>query len=91
MPLAVYVTRYVPHYELKDAAYLIPVAGALGILAIVLSRRARRQHAVLLGRAGGAAAAQVGRVLGIVGICLACAGLVSLAVYGLLVYAGTRD
>jgi hypothetical protein len=35
--------------------------------------------------------ARIGRVLGMVGICLALAGVVALAVFALLEYAGTRD
>ena len=35
--------------------------------------------------------ARVGRVLGIVGLCMAAAAVVSLVVYGLLEYVGSRD
>jgi hypothetical protein len=40
------------------------------------------------GRSG---VARAGRVLGIVGICLAASGIVALGVYGLLEYVGSRD
>jgi hypothetical protein len=91
IPVAVYVTRYIASYELLDAAYAIPVDALLGFLAIALARRAQRRSAVRLGRDGSGRPAQVGRLLGIVGLCIAAAALVSLAVYGLLEYAGTRD
>ena len=91
MPLAVYLTRFSGSYELLDAAFAIPVGAALGVAAIVLARSARRRTALSLGRIGGGGVARAGRILGIVGICIALAALVSVAVYGLLEYAGTRD
>jgi len=90
MPFAVYLTRFVGAYELRDSWVGVPLAAGLGILAIVLARRARRRSAVRLGREGGARRARVGRMLGIVGISMAAATLVAFAVLGLLEYAGTR-
>jgi ABC-type Fe3+ transport system permease subunit len=90
LPVAVYLTRFSEGYELLHAGLAIPVGAALGLVALSLSRRARRRGSVALGgREPGAARA--GRVLGIAGLCLAAAGLVALAVYGLLEYAGSRD
>ena len=91
MPLAVYLTRFSDAYELLDAAFAIPVGAALGLVAIVLSRSAGRRSTLSLGRVGGGGVARAGRILGIVGVCIALAALVSVAVYGLLEYAGTRD
>jgi len=91
MPLAVYVTRFSDAYELLDAAFAIPLAAGLGVAAIALARSARRRSALGLGRVGGGGVARVGRILGIVGVCIALAALVAVAVYGLLEYAGTRD
>ena len=91
MPLAVYLTRFSDAYELLDAAFAIPLGAGLGVTAIVLARGARRRSELSLGRVGGAGVAGAGRVLGIAGLCLALAALVSVAVYGLLEYAGTRD
>jgi hypothetical protein len=92
IPVAVYVTRFVESYELLDAAYAIPVGAALGVVALAFARRARREGALRLQREGTRqGVVRAGRVLGIVGICIALAGVVSLAVYGLLEYAGTRD
>jgi peptidoglycan/LPS O-acetylase OafA/YrhL len=90
LPLAIYATRFSDAYELLHAGFAIPVAGGLALLALAFARRARRLDAVRLDRAG-AGAARVGRVLGILGLCLATSGLVALAVYGLLEYVGTRD
>jgi hypothetical protein len=64
----------------------------VGLLAIGIARRAQRESPLTLGRPGTRpGVVRAGRVLGIVGLCIALAGVVSLAVYGLLEYAGTRD
>jgi hypothetical protein len=90
LPVAIYVTRYVASYELIDSGYAIPVVAVLGVGAIALSRRARRESSIRLGRGEQGAAARAGWLLGGTGICIALAGVVSLAVYGLLEYAGTH-
>ncbi len=84
MPAAIVATRYSDAYELLHAGFAIPVGLALGLVAVVLARRARERDALTLGRAGGRGAAWAGRALGILGICIASAGIVSLAVYALL-------
>lgn len=93
LPVAVYLTRFSERYELLHAGFAIPLGVALGLVSIALGGRARRRSALSLGRgrAGGDRISRVGRVLGLVGICFALAGVVALAVYGLLEYAGTRD
>jgi hypothetical protein len=91
LPLAIYLTRFIASYELRDAAYGIPVAGGLGILAVALAGKARRLSGLRLGGEQRTGVARVGRMLGVVGICMALAGLVALAVFGLLEYAGTRN
>jgi hypothetical protein len=90
LPVAVYLTRFSDAYELLDAAFAIPLGAGLGLLAVALAKRARRLSALRLGR-GRAAVAVAGRLLGIVGVCIALAALVAVAVYGLLEYAGMRD
>ena len=91
LPVAIYVSRFSERYELLHAGFVIPVAAGLGLVAIVLARRASRRILVTLERAGGDGLAQTGRVLGIVGVCIALAALVALGVYGLLEYVGSRD
>ena len=90
LPVAVYVTRYLESYDLIDAGYAIPIGVVLGLAALGLARRAARESSIRLGppRADGVVTA--GRVLGIAGICIALAGVVSLVVYGLLEYAGNN-
>ena len=92
LPLAVYLTRFSGGYDLLHAGFAIPVAAALGAVALVLARRARMQSALsLAGAGGGPGTATAGRVLGILGLCLAASALVALGVYGLLEYVGSRN
>ena len=91
MPLAIYATRFFGAYELLDAGWAIPIAAALGLVALALARRSRIQSAVSLASARGLTVAGVGRVLGILGLCMAAAALVALGVYGLLEYVGSRE
>jgi hypothetical protein len=91
MPVAVYSTRFFASFGLVDAGYAIPLGVLLGVVAVLLARRARREMALGLGReAPRAGVARAGKLLGMLGICVAAAALVSLAVYGLLEYAGTH-
>ncbi len=91
IPLAIYATRFSDDYELLHAGFAIPVAAGLGLAALALARRARMRGAVSLRTSGGGRAAAAGRVLGVLGLCLAAAGIVALGVYGLLEYVGSRD
>ena len=90
LPLAIYVTRFSDSYDLLHAGFVIPVAAGLGLVAILLARTERRRSSVSLAVDGGRVVL-VGRVLGIVGICLAAAAVIALGVYGLLEYVGSRN
>jgi hypothetical protein len=90
LPAAVYATRFSDSYDLLHAGFAIPVAAALAVVALALARRSRGPGRVLLGgRRDGLTTA--GRVLGVVGLCMAASALVALGVYGLLEYVGTRE
>jgi peptidoglycan/LPS O-acetylase OafA/YrhL len=91
LPAAIYLTRFSERYDLLDAGFAIPAAGALAVLALVLARRSRRRNVLGLARGQRPRVAQAGRILGIVGVCLALAAVVALGVYGLLEYVGSRD
>jgi hypothetical protein len=91
LPVAIYVTRFSDTYELLHAGFAIPVAAACGIVALSLARRACVRRRVSLSGGGGGGTATIGRVLGIIGLCLAASGLVALGVYGLLEYVGSRE
>jgi len=84
LPVAVVGTRYSRSYELLHAGFAIPLAVVLGIAAIVLARRARARDRATLGRAGGGRAARVGRLLGILGLCIAASASIALGVYAVL-------
>ncbi len=84
MPVAIGATRYSASYDLVHSGFAIPIGIALGILAMILARRARSLGQARSGETGGSRAATLGRLLGILGVCLATAAAISLAVYGLL-------
>ncbi len=91
LPLAIYLTRFSESYDLLHAGFAIPVGAGLGLVSLALARRARLQSSLTLGRDGRIGLASVGRVLGIVGLCMAAAGVVALGVYELLEYVGSRE
>ena len=91
LPAAIYLTRFSESYDLLHAGFAIPVATTLGLVSLALTRRARLRSALTLGGDGRVGLASVGRVLGIVGLCMAAAGVVALGVYGLLAYVGSRE
>ena len=84
MPVAVLVTRWSEEYELIQAGFAIPLAAALGLLAIALARRARSRLAPTLGHPKGTRTARLGRFLGLLGFLLALTAAGSLAVYWIL-------
>jgi ABC-type Fe3+ transport system permease subunit len=84
MPVAIVATRYSGAYDLLHAGFAIPIALALGFAALAGAQRARARDGFTLGRAGGRSAARAGRALGLLGVCIASAGVVSLLVYALL-------
>ena len=92
LPIAIYLTRFSDSYDLLHAGFAIPVVAGLGIVAIVLARRTRRQAALSLSaERPGAGLARAGQVLGVLGLCIAASALVALGVYGLLEYVGSRE
>jgi hypothetical protein len=91
IPVAVYATRFSDRYDLLHAGFAIPVAVVLGVAALLLARPASRLSALSLNDGAGSGIATAGRVLGVVGLCLAASALVALGVYGLLEYVGSRD
>lgn len=92
LPIAVYLTRFSDRYDLLHAGLAVPLGAGMGLVALALARRARGRSAVSLAsnREGGGQAT-AGRVLGIIGLCMAASALVALGVYGLLEYVGSRE
>ena len=85
LPVAVGATRYSASYDLLHAAFAIPLAAAFGIAAIVLARRARALDKAAVSGPGTGKAGRVGRLLGILGLCIAASATISVAVYGVLI------
>ena len=85
LPVAVVATRYSASYDLLHAAFAIPLAAALGIAAIVLARRARALDRAAVSGPGSGKAGRVGRLLGILGLCMAASATISVAVYEVLI------
>lgn len=86
VPLALYSTR-LQRVDLPQAVAGEAIAGTLlGLIAIVLARGARMKVERTLGRAG-EGAARWGRWLGILGLCLGLTAALSLAFFGLLLWA----
>ncbi len=56
----------------------------LGGVAVLLGRRGLRNVERTLGRAGGESAARVGRLLGVIALCVGLAASIALAVYAVL-------
>lgn len=92
LPLAIYLTRFSDSYDLLHAAFVLPLVVVLAIAALALARRTRRRVPLRLAEGPSAPGLAVaGRVLGIVGLCIAASALVALGVYGLLEYVGSRE
>ena len=86
MPVAIGLTRYSGRYDLVHAGFAIPLGFAFGWAAILRARRVQVLGDATLGGSGGRRWARAGRLLGIVGVCMASSALIAVAVYGLLVY-----
>ena len=86
VPAAVAFAEQSPRIGLIDAAWAIPVAMALGFLAIGTSNLARVRVQRTVGRAGGEGRVRVARILGVVAICIAVTAAISVGFYELLLH-----
>jgi hypothetical protein len=84
IPVAIAATRYSDSYELLHSGFSIPLAVVLGIAAVVLARRARAANRASIGGTGTGRSARIGRLLGILGLCIAASATIAIAVYELL-------
>lgn len=91
LPAAIYATRYSDSYDLLHSASAIPVAVASGVVGLALARRARVRGRVILSAGGGGRTVMAGRVLSVIGLCMAASAVVALGVYGVLEYVGSRE
>ena len=85
MPAAAFAAaRRLEQVTLLQATGATCAAAVLGLGAILLARRARRNVERTLGRVGGEGTARAGRLLGLLSVCLALTAGIALGVYGLL-------
>jgi hypothetical protein len=91
LPAAIEVSRRSHRVELLDAAYAIPLAFVLGLLALVMARRARENLRWLRLREGRTAVASAAVILAGLTVCLALTAALSVGFYELvLVYQHSR-
>jgi len=86
LPAAIAFAQISARVRLTQAALGAPVAAVFGVGALLLARRARRRAERTLGRAGGLGVARGGRILGVLGLCLAASGAIAIGFYALLVH-----
>ena len=77
--------RYHDEIRLVDAVVAVPVALLLGLVSVVLGRRARVEHDRTLGRSGSRGFVWLARFAGAVALLLAVTAALALAVFAVLV------
>jgi hypothetical protein len=91
MPAAVEVSRRSNRVALLDASYAIPLAFLLGLVALVMARRARQNLRWLRLREGSTSVASAAVVTGMLALCLAVMAALSVGFYELvLLYQRSR-
>jgi hypothetical protein len=86
VPAAIVLAEQSRRVALIDAAWGIPVAMALGWLAIGTSNLARVRVQRTVGRSGGEGRARAARILGALAICIAVTAAISVGFYELLLH-----
>jgi hypothetical protein len=77
--------QYYEEVRLVDAVVAVPVALVLGVVAVLLGRRARAQHLRSLGRSGSQGFVALARFLAAVALILAVTAALALGVFAVLV------
>ena len=77
--------RYQDEIRLVDAVVAVAVALVLGVVSVVLGRRAKLEHVRTLGRSGSRGFVWLARFLGAVALILAVTAALALAVFAVLV------
>jgi Ca2+/Na+ antiporter len=91
LPAAVEVSRRSTRIGLLDAGYAIPAAFVLGLVALIMARRARENLRWFRVREGGTAVASLAIIISAVTVCLAVTAALSIGFYELvLVYQRSR-
>jgi len=85
LPAGVELSRRSARVELLDAGYAIPLAFLLGLVALVMAKRARENLRWLRVREGGTAVASTAVIIGGVTVCLALTAALSIGFYELVI------
>ena len=83
VPAAVAYVHY-RDIELLKAGWAVAPGLVLGVMSLLLARRARRRTERTIGRVGGRGLTKAGHLLGALGVYLALAAALSVGVYALL-------
>ena len=84
LPAAIEAARRSKTIVLLDAAYAIPVAFVLGLVAVIMGRRAKHNLRWFRLREGGTAVASAAVIVGMLAICLAVTAALSIGFYELI-------
>ena len=91
LPAAVEVSRRSARIGLLDAGYAIPLAFLLGLIGLIMARRARNNLRWFQLQEGGTGVASTAIIVSAVTVCIALAAALSIAFYELLlVYQHSR-
>jgi len=84
LPAAVELSRRSARVGLLDAGYAIPLAFLLGLVSVVMARRARENMRWLRLREGGTSVASTAVIVGLVTVSLALTAALSIGFYELI-------
>jgi hypothetical protein len=85
VPVGVVLASRSSRVTLINSTYgSIPIGLLLGFSAFLLARRGREHAIWTFGRSGGETAARVGRILAVLGVCMALTAALAIGFYGLL-------
>ena len=89
VPVAAYLAaRRLGNVTIVHATGATCGSAVLGGAAVLLGRRGLRNAERTLGRVGGEGTARVGRLLGVIALCIGLSAAIALAVYGVLTVIG---
>jgi hypothetical protein len=87
-PVGYLAARQLDQVTIVQATGATCASAVLGLLAIVLARRGFRNIERSIGRVGGEGTARVGRLLGILSLCIGLTAALALGFYALLNFFG---
>ena len=87
-PVAFVAARQLDRVTIVQATGATGASALLGLFAILLARRAFRNIERSIGRVGGEATARVGRLLGVLSLCIGLTAGLALGFYALLNFFG---